>query len=199
MKRDFPSPFVLSALLWGGATGFFLPLVRVRAETYTVTEGSEVRYYVRHPLHKVVGINREVTGSFTFSLTKPAELSGLRDQVIRVRWDRFDSGNRNRDAQVRKAVKASEYPEVVFRIRDLEGFQFEGGRGKVVVRGFLYIAGHRQMITAPVEFTAGEPSSAEGSFSLRMSDFGIDPPSLLFLKASDEVRIEFSLRFARTP
>lgn len=174
---------------------YLLPLPLL-SEVYTVTEGSEVRYLVEHPLHDVIGIAREVTGGFSFDLTQPSNLQGLLGQTIRVRWDRFDSGNRNRDAHVLQAVRAPLYPEVTFRVTSLEGFSAEGGKGRATVIGILSLNGHSRSITVPVEFEAGDPATVTGRFTIRMTEFGIDPPSLLFLKAKDSVLIEFALKFA---
>lgn len=160
---------------------------------FLVTQGSEIRYYVDHPLHDVIGVNQEVMGEFAFDPSQPEDLSGFKDRVIKVRWDRFDSGNRNRDAQVLRAVNAMSYPEVVFRITGLEGFTLGTDSGRAVVSGLLYINGQRRGITVPVEFAGWNPTRVTGEFRVRMSDFQIEPPSLLFIPARDEVRIEFLL------
>jgi polyisoprenoid-binding protein YceI len=168
-------------------------------EVYEVTTGSKIVYRVEHPLHEVVGVSEKIYGEFQFSLDKPDDLSGFVQKGIEVEWKSFSSGNRNRDANVIRAVDGEHFPKIGFRFLGLEDFKTEQGKVSAVVKGALYIKGSRREVTVPVEVDLTDRSSpvAEGNFTIRMTDFGIDPPSLLFLKTKDEVRIEFAIRLRR--
>jgi polyisoprenoid-binding protein YceI len=82
-------------------------------------------------------------------------------------------------------------------VTGLNGFSSEGGKGRATVIGTLSLNGHSRSITVPVEFEVGDPATVTGRFTIRMTEFGIEPPSLLFLKVRDPVQIDFTLHLAR--
>lgn len=95
------------------------------------------------------------------------------------------------DKNLRKALKASEHPEIVFTLRS---YQMDGGNVKV--EGELTIAGKSRAVVLSSRLeTRGGFLYAEGSHALKMTDFGIKPPTMMLgaVKTSDDVTVRWRL------
>jgi polyisoprenoid-binding protein YceI len=157
----------------------------VAARSYEAIKGeSALTYVLKHPAHTVKGVTRDFECA--------VELSG--DTVsskIRVgaQVKTFDSGNSNRDSHAMEAIHALKYPRVSFESdsvrQDGEGYRVSG---KLAFHG----------VTRPVAFrvkpeTVGDRVRITGAFTVKLSDFGVKRPSLMFVKTSDDLSIRFDL------
>ena len=144
--------------------------------------------------------------------TDPAE--GYEDAVLRgdpavdsvtVRFavGEIDCGNDTMEEHLRRALKAGDYPEVVFR---LSRYAIENAPAAAVARseGELTIAGETRSIQVDVTVRRGEDGKlhVEGEQEILMTDYAVKPPSLMLgvLKVAPEVTVKFHLPLtASTP
>lgn len=108
-------------------------------------------------------------------------------------------------ADVLRALKSDEAPLIVFILGAISRVELDTpgpgdlGRYRVIARGDLVLAS----VLRPIEVTADVRQLTRTRFQvaarhqLRMTDFGITPPSALFgaIRAQDSVSITFDLRF----
>lgn len=102
------------------------------------------------------------------------------------------SGTSAMDANTYEAMKEPKHPNITFR-----GTEMVLGSDGAKIKGDLTIAG----VTRKIEFTAiaekwSEDSfSIKGSYALKMSDYGIDPPRAMLgtIRTGDKVTISFNL------
>jgi hypothetical protein len=166
---------------------------------YEVAEGSVIRYHASHPLHGVEAESREISGTILYDPQNPLDTSTLVGAHIEAPWAGFDSGNRNRDSNVLQAVGARQYPNLYYAIDRIEGLGAKGDTAVAYVGtivGRLYVNGVRREVRAPLKMEVlenGELAVAT-EFEVRMTDFEITPPSLLFVASRNDVRIEAALR-----
>ena len=99
-----------------------------------------------------------------------------------------------------KALKADANPQIIFTLSSpLKSIQAKPGSPAVTAKGNLTIAG----ITKPVEmnvkvFTQGQGKlSFEGAQTIKMTDYGVQPPTALMgtLKTGNEITINFKTSF----
>jgi YceI-like protein len=157
-----------------------------QADQQWVLGQSTLTYHVSHPLHQSEGVSHEARG-------KGVCHQGQCDFLIAVPVKSFDSGDSNRDLHMVQAVRGAQFPLVTVRTRlprdasstatihaDLE-VQFAGQTAEYKqVPLQLAKDGDNMRITATVPAT--------------LSDFKIDPPSLLAFPVKNEipVRVEMS-------
>ncbi len=133
------------------------------------------------------------------SAVRPAATGGESRPLgeLRVPVATLDCGNGHMESDLRKAIGASEHPDIDFR---LTGYRLEpASQGvRVTAHGRLSLAGTTRDVDVAVraEPTGDGGWRAVGSTDLLMTDFGIRPPSALFglIKAEDRVVVVFDLR-----
>ena len=92
-----------------------------------------------------------------------------------------------------KALKSDSHPIITFTLTS--PLQVTQGSSSATATGNLSIAGVTRKVTihAKISSTPNSTINIEGSLPLKMTDFGIDPPTALFgaLKVSNDVNIQF--------
>lgn len=154
---------------------------------------SLVRYHVVHKLHRVAGVSSAIEGR---GLVLP---DGRVQAMVRVPMASFDSGERNRDAHMRETVEAGRFPFVVFKgAARIDPAQLAGGREATVdvrMDGEVELHGVTRPVAVPlaVIFSPDGTARVRGTFEVSLETFGIERPSLLFVKVEDACRIEVDL------
>lgn len=155
------------------------------ARVYEAIPGeSTLTYRLKHPMHLVKGVSRE------FRCTVDLAPDTVSSKVtVSAAVKTFDSGNSSRDDHALEAIKARKHPAVIF-VSDSARKAADGYR----IFGKLTFAGQ----TRPVDFTVaprkeGGKVRIAGAFSIKLTDYGVKPPSLLFLSTEDKLDIRFDL------
>lgn len=111
-------------------------------------------------------------------------------------WEAGLAGN------MRKAMNAKKYPNIIYRMDHYRATKGEaGGFATATTSGTLTITGVTKPVTFDVEFRPGpKGASVKGSYTLKMSDYGIKPPTLMLgaIKTRDQITIRFDLLLSRT-
>jgi polyisoprenoid-binding protein YceI len=159
---------------------------------------SAVRYHVVHKLHRVTGASSAIEGK---AVLQP---EGRVLAMVRVPVGSFDSGERNRDANMREALDARRFPFVVFKgVAQLDGGALapEGAPAVLEARmeGEVELHGVKRRVTVPLalRLSHGGEAHVRTTFEVSLESFGIERPSLLFVKIGDACRIEVDLALRR--
>lgn len=131
--------------------------------------------------------------------TIEAVLSGqkaVRSVTLTVPAAKLDCGNGKMNDHMLKALKASEFPTITFRLANYDLVKATSGV-KADLKGDLTIGG----VTKPVTISASGKElgvgtlSVTGSHEVLMTDFGLKPPTLMMgaLKVADKVQVNFEL------
>ncbi len=114
-----------------------------------------------------------------------------------VSTNSLKSGRSNTmDNKIYKALKSSEHPNILFKQTEdviVKGIE-ETGSFIIDVLGVLEIAGQSNPISVHVEGRLEEDIlTFKGSKSLKMSDFGITPPTAMFgqIVTDDDIEVTF--------
>jgi len=153
-----------------------------------VLSQSTLTYHVSHPLHQTDGVSHAARG-------KGVCHAGQCDFLIAVPVKSFDSGDSNRNLHMLQVTRGGEFPMVTVRTSlpedasesatihaDLE-VQFAGQTAK-----------YKQVPFEQVK--EGNETKISGTIPATLSDFKIDPPSLLSMSVKNEmpVRVEMTWR-----
>jgi polyisoprenoid-binding protein YceI len=155
---------------------------------------SVVTFDATHRMGDFSGRAEGVTGEFQADITDlRAGITG----VTRVRVASLRTGNETRDRDMRKVLDVDRFPEIRFTIGSVEP-SFNSATPSadtlLTVKGGLAVHG----VERPITFLArvrlrDDRIWVRGESRMRLTDFGIEPPSRLFFRVGDEVTIGFDL------
>ncbi len=124
-----------------------------------------------------------------------------REIELRVPFSGLKSGEGQLDEKLMAAVKADRFPEAVLRSTGYDG-RAEEHALSLVLQGSLSVAGVEKAVevAARVVLSSGG-ARVTGEHSLKMTDFGVKPPVLLFgaLRAADAVVVRWDLKLVEEP
>jgi hypothetical protein len=173
---------VLIAILFLGPPAF------AQTDSQWVLDQSTLTYHVSHPLHQVEGVSHAAKG-------KGVCHAGQCDFLIAIPVKSFDSGDSNRDLHTLQVARGGEFPIVTVRTR-----LPEEAAGSATIRADLEVQFAGQTATYKQipfqQVTQGSQTRISGTIPAMLTDFKIDPPSLLALPVKNEipVRVEMTWR-----
>jgi polyisoprenoid-binding protein YceI len=183
----------------GGSLAFLLLLTlstAAYAEPKTLKfERSSAFYTGRDALAAWKGTTKDVNGSVAYDSQTGEFLKG----EVQIGLASIDSGNGVRDARMRNEfLQTDKFPTATFVVKKIENFpKFSewkqwGNRQKGKMVGDLTI----RNITKPVTFDAeaiytGKELKITGTSKVKMTDYGITPPSILLVTVEDTLGLEF--------
>src|SRR5512133_2188889 len=152
---------------------------------------STIRYHVNHKLHAADGRSSSIEGK---AIVQP---DGKVLAMVRVPVASFDSGDANRDANMRDTLEAGRFPFVVFK--GVTSLVMPAALGKVLpatLQGELEFHGVKQQLQVPATLQFASDGSARGTGNVKLSldAYHIERPSLLMIKLDDACAIEFDLK-----
>ena len=133
-------------------------------------------------MHDWVGISESAEADFSYN-----ELAQTGSVRVSVMLESFDSKLSSRDSNMLFYTEAIDYPEVIFKSTKIT-IQADSAyiEGELTFHGIT-----KKLATSARMFTEENPQIS-GSFSVNLSDYNVERPSLLFVKIDDEIRIEYS-------
>ena len=156
------------------------------ADHQWVLKQSTLTYHVSHPLHQTDGVSHAARG-------KGVCHEGQCDFLIGVPVKTFDSGDSNRDLHMIQVTRGAEFPMVTVRTHLPEA---ASGSSSVKADLEIQFAGQTaQYKQVPFQLmTEGKQIRISGTIPATLSDFKIDPPSLLAIPIKNEmpVRVEMT-------
>jgi polyisoprenoid-binding protein YceI len=164
-------------------------------QAYTIDAAqSAIRYHVNHKLHTTDGRSSTIEGK---AVIQP---DGKVLTMIRVPVASFDSGDANRDSNMRETLEVSRYPFVVFK--GVTSLVLPAAQGKplpVKLQGELDFHGVKHPIEVPVtiEFANDGSAAVKGKLNVSLDSYRVDRPSLLMIKLDDDCAIQFDLKLRR--
>ena len=160
----------------------------IAADTQWVLRESTLTYHVSHPLHQTDGVSRAARG-------KGVCHEGQCDFLIAVPVKSFDSGDSNRDLHMVQVTRGAEFPMVTVRTRLPDS---AANSNTIHADLEIQFAGQTvQYKQLPLQLTRqGTEMHITGTVPATLSDFKIDPPTLLALPVKNEipVRVEMTWR-----
>lgn len=146
---------------------------------------STLTYHVSHPLHQTDGVSRSARG-------KGICHEGQCEFLIAVPVKSFDSGDTNRDLHMIQVVRGAEFPMVQVRTR-----LGEDASAATTIHADLEIQFAGQTVDYKqvlFEVTAqGKEKRITGTIPATLTDFKIEPPSLLTMPVKNEIPIRVEM------
>jgi hypothetical protein len=156
-----------------------------QADQQWILQQNTLTYHVSHPLHQSEGVSHEARG-------KGVCHQGQCDFLIAVPVKSFNSGDSNRDLHMLQVVRGAEFPLVTVRTRLPED---AASSATVLADLEIQFAGQTaQYKQVPLQLAKeGDNFRITGTVPATLSDFKIDPPSLLTLPVKNEIPVRFEM------
>lgn len=142
----------------------------------------------------------DVPSSTAPLIERLSQTGAVKSIVLTIPVQAMHSDKDGLDKNMQKALKASENPNIIFRISappPPSAWAADGSN--VTVKGVLEVAGQARPIEVPLRISSSADGMVlEGRKALRMTDFGVKPPKMMLgtLKTADGIDIEFRLVLA---
>lgn len=139
-----------------------------------------------------------VAGASATALTLDELGAAVAAVDLRIPVAGLNCGNGTMDGHLRKALKASEHATIVFRLQSYSSTNPVDGVSTLELRGTLMIAGAEQPVIIKADATRESDGTlrVRGSQPIRMSQWGVKPPSLMLgtMKVRDDVVFHFDMK-----
>ena len=150
------------------------------------TTKSSISYSGNHFLHKWSAENNNLSG-----LIKIDNENILNIGVVAKVAD-FKSGNSSLDSNSYRVLEALKFPNIIFKSVSVTSIN-----GLSNIKGLIEFHGIEKNIDVNVKLTTIENTTQiNGEFTISLSDFSVDRPSLLLRKIDNQITIVFELFFS---
>ncbi len=127
-----------------------------------------------------------------------ADASWFESVEIAIKVEDIDADSRRMNNNMHGYLKKDQYPEITYRLVEAKELALLDNPGvKLTVRGVISAAGAEKEIVHDVEVRKNDSGGlvVSGSQDLKMTDFGIDPPTAVLgsIRSRDEMNITFEI------
>lgn len=149
------------------------------------TTKSSISYSGNHFLHKWSAENNNLSGLIKIDNEKIVNIG------IVAKVADFKSGNSSLDSNSYRVLEALKFPNIIFK-----SISIENSKETLNIKGVIQFHGIDKNIDVNAELIKNENTTQiNGKFTLSLSDFSVDRPSLLLRKVDDQIIIVFKLIF----
>lgn len=156
-----------------------------KVKVRSVSGESSITYSMNHPLHTWTGESKEIN---SIILTDPAR-SVIYQVAVSAKVSTFDSKNANRDSHMIEVTEALKFPDVTFvsNTVNMDGSEFTS-------MGTITFHGVSQPVALKGKFTKeGTKFTFTGDFNLKLTQFNVEPPTLMTIKTEDDFKLQFKV------
>jgi hypothetical protein len=155
------------------------------ADSQWVLNQSTLTYHVSHPLHQTEGVSHAARG-------KGVCHEGQCEFLIAVPVKSFDSGDSNRDLHMIQVTRGAAFPLVTVRTRLPESAATSSTVSADLEIQFAGQTAQYEQLSFKIETRGGE-THITGTIPATLSDFKIDPPSLLTMPVKNEIPVRVDM------
>jgi hypothetical protein len=162
-----------------------LALPAAGADSQWLLQRSTLTYHVSHPLHQTEGVSHAAKG-------KGVCHADQCEFLIAVSVKSFDSGDSNRDLHTLQVTRGAEYPLVTVRTRLPESAAASTTINADLQIQFAGQSAEYKQVPFKLERQGGN-IRITGTIPATLSDFKIDPPSLLTMPVKNEIPVRVDM------
>jgi polyisoprenoid-binding protein YceI len=162
-------------------------------KTLTLDAKPQLKISGTSSLHDWDMVSETATGKLV-AFVDGNKLTTINSLVVEMPAESIKSGKGGMDKNAYKALKTNQFKTVKFDLKS----STKNADGTWNFTGTFAIAGATKSVTLKIkETTIGGQSVFEGSYSFKLTDYKITPPTALMgtVKTGDDVKISFTLKF----
>jgi hypothetical protein len=163
--------------------------VVAQTDSQWVLAQSSLSYHVSHPLHQVDGVSHAARG-------KGVCHAGQCDFLIAAPVKSFDSGDSNRDLHMVQVTRGGEFPMISVRSQLPEDASKSTTIHADLEVQFAGQTAHYKQVSFQ-EVIQGKEVRISGTIPSTLTDFKIDPPSLLTVPIKNEIPVHVEMTWQK--
>ncbi len=149
------------------------------------SERSSISYTGKHFLHKWSAVNKNISGLIQI------EDESISNIGIVAKVSDFKSGNSSLDSNSFRVLDALQFPNVIFKSKSVSK-----EKEQILIEGVMNFHGIEKDFKILAEvIKIDEVTKLFGKFSVSLTEFLVERPSLLTRKIDDKINLEFDLYF----
>lgn len=176
---------------------FSFSLITNQFSNYSVGSDFSLKINGTSNVHDWVSTAKEVMGTADISFSESGEMKIEACKIIIPVNSIKSTKGSIMDNKTRKALKSKDFPNIEYSLKIFNDIVFNGKEFTANTIGKLKIAGESQWIDMEVKGKMLNNRNVEisGSKALKMTDFGIDPPTALMgtMTTGDDITVEFKV------
>ena len=188
-------------LIVAACTLWLITEIQAQVQTYKPSSDSYIEVKGTSTLHDWEMRSDNIISEVKFKLNDKGHPENIESLTFRLNKTSLKSTQSGLDKRAYEALKASRYPEIVFRMNGNSSIQENGDKYKVSLNGDLVVAGASRQVNITATCLNGDDKKlvCSGTEKLKMTDFQIDPPVMMFgaLKTADEITINYNIVYTR--
>jgi len=199
MKNQPIKNLVLILLL----TGLFSPFVNAQS-IYTIKESKDIDMKLSgtSTLHKWTMDTKTFTGKGEFDLKgKDQQLTSVKSLTFALDVMDLKSGENGLDKNAHKALKATEYKDILYTLKSATVGQEKEGKYLLKTTGDLSVAGVTKLVDMDVYCMINKDGTitCSGSEKLKMTDYQVKPPTFMLgaMKTGDDITLDFTMVYTK--
>lgn len=122
----------------------------------------------------------------------------IQDFRLTIPVEAIKSGKSAMDKNTYEALNEEQYPNIEFTLDEVQSISGD----KVKASGKLSIAGETRPVTLTADYDLRNSSviNLRGSYTMKMTDFGVEPPTAVFgtIKTGDEITVDYTLQLKKS-
>lgn len=150
-------------------------------------KASSIVYFMSHPLHDWDATAK----SFKTIIVYDKKTKEINTVAAVAKVQSFDSGNSNRDSHAVEVLEALKYPNITFTSNDIK----QNGESLTINGNLNFHGVTKPIVVAATRKDTGQNMTITGKMNIKMTDYGIEPPSLMSIATKDNIRIDFTMSF----
>jgi YceI-like domain len=160
-----------------------------QSDSQWVLQQSTISYHVAHPLHSTDGVSKSARG-------KGVCHAGQCQFLIAVPVKSFDSGDSNRDLHMLQVTRGAQYPMVTVRTQLPQSATTASTISADLDVEFAGQTAHYKQVPFQVTIS-GNQEHIVGTIPATLTDFKIDPPTLLTVPVKNEMPVHVDMSWQK--
>lgn len=164
--------------------------ILIAQTSYTASDESKVVVKGTSTLHDWEADAEKITAKGSLVIENQ-QISNVPTFTMEIPVTSLESGKGAMNKNMYKALKEDDHPNISFQIQDVES-----NGSKLDAKGKLSIAGTTKTIDLNPSYKVNNSQvTINGSYTMKMTEWGIDPPTAMFgtIKTGDEITIDYEL------
>ena len=161
---------------------------------------SSIYFLASSTLHPVSGKAKKFNGRIQIPNGRDPATGGV---TLQIKTAALDTNHEARDKKMKESLEVNRFPLIRFNSLEIHpefGAYSPGSMGRAEILGLLDLHGVQKKVTLPMEYNySSEVFRGRGKVVIKMSDFRIPEPRVLFLRVKDDIEILFEIEAVPVP
>jgi polyisoprenoid-binding protein YceI len=173
-----------------------LPLWVFSQESYKISPKSTLKVDGTSTMHDWSMQSSAVQGTVAVDL-QGGKINSIKQANLKLAAESLKSGKDAMDKNAYKALNTGKHKDISFVLNSIKSLEQLNGTTRIIALGTITIAGKSKAETIELMGKTDKGViSLQGSKAIRMSEYGVEPPSFMFgsVTTGDAVTIHFNIQ-----